>query len=214
VFDVPLAEMAIITQQDSTVNDGTGEGGGVVDAGSSANGCSQACPLDEACIDGGCVACGGGAGEPCCSTLAEGGPCNGVASLVCVDSGFCAPCGGPGESCCSLNTCGDGGCCAAGTCASEGESCQGVDGGTCQAGVCGGSSGCGGLGDPCCVTWCTAPQTLCEGSDASTVGTEASSTTTYVLGQCHACGYGGEVCCSGSSCQSSFSCNGSGVCVQ
>jgi hypothetical protein len=214
VPDVPLAETPIVTQQDSSAPSVDGGTGAVSDAGTSGNGCSPACALDEACVDGGCVACGGGAGEPCCSPLAEGGTCNGAASLVCVDSGFCAPCGGPGQSCCGLNTCGDGGCCGAGTCASEGDSCQGVDGGTCQAGACGGPSGCGGLGGPCCATWCTAPQTLCEGSGSGTVATEAGSTTTLVPGQCHECGNGGEPCCNGSSCQSSLSCNGSGVCVQ
>jgi hypothetical protein len=202
----------------TSTGDGTGtddgEGGGVSDAG-----CPAACATTEECVNGTCVACGAEAGEPCCSASGQASStCGGTGSLVCGDAGFCETCGGPGEACCGLNTCDDGGCCVSQsgvpTCAAQGDSCKGIDGGTCQAGQCGGASGCGGPGQSCCETWCTAPETVCQGSSSVTQGGDSSSTTTVVPGQCHACGTGGASCCAGSTCAGSLSCNSSGLCVK
>jgi hypothetical protein len=202
----------IIIQVDTSLFDGGTDNDG--SSGTDAS-CLPACTSSEVCVDGGCVTCGSEAGQPCCSDE-EIGTCSGAGSLVCGASGVCAPCGGPGQSCCGLNTCGDGGCCMNGTCAAEGEACEGVDGGTCQAGACGGPSGCGVSGGPCCKTWCTAPGTLCEASDAGTqTTTEAGITVTSTTpGQCHECGKGGDPCCNGSSCGSSLVCNGASICAQ
>jgi hypothetical protein len=201
-----------ITREDSMVEASTND---VVDGGEAGDAagdvsCTPACPSGEQCLeDGGCAPCGAEAGQYCCE-----GTCPGASSLVCSHLGRCTSCGGPGEPCCALNTCGDGGCCQNDSCTAQGESCQGIDGGgTCQAGACGGPSGCGVSGGPCCVTWCTAPQTRCEGSDASTETTDAGSTTKLVPGQCLACGNGGQSCCAGSSCAGSLTC-ASDICVR
>jgi hypothetical protein len=178
----------------------------------------------------------GSSGQPCC----RGDLCS-APDTRCTDD-LCRACGEPGKACCLDNGCQLGGCCVdqglERICVRAGESCRD------SGGVCGLSSvapsscgACGGLGQACCGSFCSAAGTTCDattgrcarcgapGQPCCVSGYQSPRCTTPdracdSAGRCSPCGGEGQQCCFGADpCDAGTGCSfppggGAGVCRQ
>jgi len=110
--------------------------------------------------------------------------------------GECVECGTPGERCCANRTCNDGGCCVGtvGSCYAAGANCPspGPGDGMCAAGKC---SGCGSMGQECCLG-----STCYDGLNCSG-------------GMCGPCGGAGQPACPGNACTAGGCLNDDQECI-
>jgi hypothetical protein len=159
------------------------------------------CIAGVMCNNGSCgtgVASCGGQGQACCPnpTVGQAPVCT-APTTYCINN-VCQHCGAPGEHCCNGNQCANG-CCAIVnnqyTCIADNKACFGT---TQCTGATSSCSGCGGLGQACCVngtvTFCSQADTRCNAST------------------CESCGGLGQGCCPPNNfCAAGRSCN-AGTC--